>query len=91
MVTIVYRVPKSMSSLNDIKKSHEEIKEDEHSGQKSFVITPSNIEIVREFINSVLGSICARNFLLVHTPNSEYSLVCIFPNSKFAVQCDKFT
>ena len=34
------------------KEGREDIKDDEHPGQKSFVITPSNIEIVREFIKN---------------------------------------
>ena len=34
------------------KEDREDIKDDEHPGQESFVITPSNIEIVREFIKN---------------------------------------
>ena len=34
------------------KEGREDIKDDEHPGQKSFVITPSNIEIVGEFIKN---------------------------------------
>ena len=38
------------------KEGREDIKDDEHPGQKSFVITPSIIEIVREFIKNELKS-----------------------------------
>ena len=38
------------------KEGREDIKDDEHPGQESFVITPSNIEIVREFIKNELKS-----------------------------------
>ena len=34
------------------KEGREDIKDDEHPGQESFVITPRNIEIVREFIKN---------------------------------------
>ena len=34
------------------KEGREDIKDDEHPDQKSFVITPSNIEIVCEFIKN---------------------------------------
>ena len=34
------------------KEGREGIKDEEHPGQESFVITPSNIEIVREFIKN---------------------------------------
>ena len=34
------------------KEGREDIKDDEHPGQERFVITPSNIEIVREFIKN---------------------------------------
>ena len=34
------------------KDGREYIKDDEHPGQESFVITPSNIEIVREFMKN---------------------------------------
>ena len=34
------------------KEGREDIKDDEHHGQESFVITPSNNEIVREFIKN---------------------------------------
>ena len=33
-------------------EGREDIKDDEHLSQESFVITPSNIEIVREFIKN---------------------------------------
>ena len=34
------------------KEGGEDIKDEEHPGQESFVITPSNIEIVREFMKT---------------------------------------